>query len=203
MRLQLPLKLAWALTIHKCQGLTLDKCRVSLSGVFAEGQAYVALSRARSLEGLEITSISDACVKVSPVVVSFYGALSRGEEYADTFLSHLDGRTQEQKENSPPNPDKTHVQSDFGSKRKASAWAVASQGGGTGVKCFRCSGFGHWAAGCPRSQSAIQARTMGDMFSAPPDSSTGRAPPPRNQGGCFRCGAQDHWARECPTKRGR
>jgi ATP-dependent exoDNAse (exonuclease V) alpha subunit len=52
---QFPLKLGWAVTIHKAQGLTLESCSVDLGdGAFATGQAYVALSRCKTLDSLNL-----------------------------------------------------------------------------------------------------------------------------------------------------
>lgn len=74
---QVPLILAWAMTIHKAQGLTLDKISCDLSDVFSPGQAYVALSRARSLEGIFIESINFNRISSNFDAVSFYRNLSR------------------------------------------------------------------------------------------------------------------------------
>jgi ATP-dependent exoDNAse (exonuclease V) alpha subunit len=69
---QYPLKLAWASTIHKSQGMTLDRAEVELAGCFAPGQAYVALSRVKSLEGLCLRSWDPQAVHAHPAVVEFY-----------------------------------------------------------------------------------------------------------------------------------
>ncbi|KAG0609116.1 hypothetical protein M758_8G159100 [Ceratodon purpureus] len=79
-RWQVPLKLAWALTIHKCQGMTLDYVVVNLQDIFAEGQVYVALSRARSMAGLQVVgNCSAKDVRVSQKVIEFYKALAANE----------------------------------------------------------------------------------------------------------------------------
>ena len=69
---QVPLILAWAITIHKSQGLTLDKISCDLSGIFSPGQAYVALSRARTLSGVYIKSINFDRIKANKDAIEFY-----------------------------------------------------------------------------------------------------------------------------------
>ena len=70
---QFPLKLAWAITIHKSQGMTFDRLNIDCSrGFFAAGQLYVALSRARSLDGLALTNrVEPYYVRRKPEVDSF------------------------------------------------------------------------------------------------------------------------------------
>ena len=80
-RTQLPLKLAWALSIHKSQGMTISSLEVCLDKVFEPGQAYVALSRAKSLNGLRIVgSLNLRSIRSSPVVQSFYDEMKKFKE---------------------------------------------------------------------------------------------------------------------------
>jgi len=74
---QYPLMLAWAVTIHKSQGKTMDNVLVDLgTGAFASGQAYVALSRCRSLEGMRLARpIRPSDIICQPIVKRFYLAL--------------------------------------------------------------------------------------------------------------------------------
>ena len=74
---QFPFILAWAVTVHKAQGLTLEHVRIDLGrGMFAPGQAYVALSRCRTLDGISFNrALSAADVKCDPLIQSFYRAI--------------------------------------------------------------------------------------------------------------------------------
>ncbi len=70
--IQYPLKLAWAITIHKSQGLTFDRAIIDAQAAFAHGQVYVALSRCRTLEGMVLsTQLSPRAVKTDSAVLRF------------------------------------------------------------------------------------------------------------------------------------
>lgn len=75
-RKQIPLILAWAITIHKSQGQTIDFAEIDLgTRIFANGQAYVALSRVKSLDGLYIKSLTRSAFRTSPEVLAFARAI--------------------------------------------------------------------------------------------------------------------------------
>ncbi len=77
-RSQVPLKLAWAITVHKSQGMTLDYIISDLSNVFLPSQIYVTLSRVRSLDGLYLQGINLTKIKCDKRVKDFYEVLKNG-----------------------------------------------------------------------------------------------------------------------------
>ena len=74
---QLPLRLAWAITVHKSQGMSLDSASIDLSNAFEFGQGYVAISRVRTLEGLRLDGVNDKAFQVHPKVVEKDAAFRR------------------------------------------------------------------------------------------------------------------------------
>ncbi len=66
---QIPLRLAWAITIHKSQGMSLDAAEIDLSKSFVPGMGYVALSRVRTLSGMKLVGLNDMALRVNPEVL--------------------------------------------------------------------------------------------------------------------------------------
>jgi len=78
---QIPLILAWALTIHKSQGSTLDSAEIDVgSGIFECGQTYVALSRVKDMNGLYLTSFDVNKIKINKKVKEFYNSLTEAQK---------------------------------------------------------------------------------------------------------------------------
>ena len=86
---QIPLILAWAITIHKSQGATLDCAEIDAGkGIFECGQTYVALSRVKSLSGLYLTSFDPSRILVNKKVKEFYRKLKESEAEVELFESN-------------------------------------------------------------------------------------------------------------------
>ncbi len=84
---QIPLRLAWAITIHKSQGLTFDRAIINAGRAFSHGQVYVALSRCRTLDGLILaTPISSDIITTDPDVIQFTSYADKRTPTAETFL---------------------------------------------------------------------------------------------------------------------
>ncbi len=74
---QIPLRLAWAITVHKSQGMTLDAARIDLRKAFVEGMGYVALSRVKRLDNLALLGINRMALQVSPDALQIDGTLRK------------------------------------------------------------------------------------------------------------------------------
>jgi ATP-dependent exoDNAse (exonuclease V) alpha subunit len=83
---QIPLRLAWAITVHKSQGMSLDSAYMDLSRTFEYGQGYVALSRVRSLEGLSLGGINDRALRVHPRIVERDAEFRERSREAESWL---------------------------------------------------------------------------------------------------------------------
>ncbi|KLO19972.1 hypothetical protein SCHPADRAFT_808166, partial [Schizopora paradoxa] len=81
-RYQIPLILAWALSVHKSQGQTLERVKVDLARTFEKGQAYVALSRATKLETLQVLNFNQKFVQAHPRVLEWYDKILDEDEQA-------------------------------------------------------------------------------------------------------------------------
>ena len=88
---QVPLCLAWALTIHKIQGATLDTAEMDIGkSVFAAGQTYVGLSRVKTLDGLYLSDFNPTRIRADPLVVEFYNSFPKvSSEFAKTETSRI------------------------------------------------------------------------------------------------------------------
>jgi ATP-dependent DNA helicase PIF1 len=77
---QLPLRLAWAITIHKSQGMSLDAAEIDLGKTFTPGMGYVALSRVRSLKGIYLTGLNRMAMQLHPDIFTFDAELQQASQ---------------------------------------------------------------------------------------------------------------------------
>ncbi len=87
---QIPLRLAWAITVHKSQGMSLDAAEIDLSKAFVYGQGYVALSRIRALAGLKLIGMNPNSLQVDPKVIEWDARFQAESESAEETFAEMD-----------------------------------------------------------------------------------------------------------------
>ena len=95
---QLPLRLAWAITVHKSQGMSLDAAEVDLSRSFVPGMGYVALSRVRSLQGLKLMGMNQMALQINPQVATMDNEFHEQSHEAVLELHELGEEKKQQKQ---------------------------------------------------------------------------------------------------------
>lgn len=86
---QVPLRLAWAITVHKSQGMSLDAAEIDLSNAFVFGQGYVALSRVRTLAGMKVLGMSPTALRVDPKIVQADERFRSESEQAEATFAEM------------------------------------------------------------------------------------------------------------------
>lgn len=86
---QVPLRLAWAMTVHKSQGMSLDAAFIDLSSAFAYGQGYVALSRVRTFAGLHLAGLNARALQVDPLVTERDASFREASMEAEAALAAM------------------------------------------------------------------------------------------------------------------
>lgn len=111
---QIPLRLAWAITIHKSQGMTLDAARIDLRKAFVEGMGYVALSRVKSLDSLSLLGINRMALSVSPSALEIDKSLKERSAVASEKFKYLEKKAEKRKKE--PKPKKSEAKTPWAEK---------------------------------------------------------------------------------------
>jgi ATP-dependent DNA helicase PIF1 len=90
---QLPLRLAWAITIHKSQGMSLDGAEIDLSRSFTPGMGYVALSRVRSMDGVYLAGVNQMALQMHPLIFEFDVDLRAASEVVAAITDDVEVET--------------------------------------------------------------------------------------------------------------